>query len=90
MPPEWPENVPESDVIPPIIKEVVATFRTLAKVGADSLGAYIISMARLPSDILAVELLQKTAGITKPMRVVPLFETRTDLQSTFQCSSANA
>ena len=46
----------------------------------EALGAYIISMASTPSDVLSVLLLQKEAGIEEPLRVVPLFETRADLQ----------
>ncbi len=32
-------------------------------------------MAGAASDVLAVQLLLKEAGLTRPMRVVPLFET---------------
>lgn len=63
------------------VKDVIETFRMAKKVGSDALGAYIISMARQPSDILAVELLQKAVGNTSPQRVVPLFETISDLQA---------
>lgn len=50
--------------------EVLETCRTLAELGSDGLGAYIISMAEHPSDILAVELLQKACGVTQPLRSV--------------------
>lgn len=63
----------------PDVQEVLATMRTLAQQPSESLGAYIISMAEYPSDVLAVMLLQKEAGIAKPLRVVPLFETLADL-----------
>ncbi|WP_180000362.1 phosphoenolpyruvate carboxylase [Acinetobacter sp. YH12239] len=63
----------------PDVQEVFATMRTLAEQPAESLGAYIISMAEYPSDVLAVLLLQKEAGIKQPLRVVPLFETLKDL-----------
>ena len=43
------------------------------------LGAYVISMAHAPSDVLLVELLQREAGMARPLRVVPLFETLADL-----------
>ncbi len=36
----------------------------------DSLGAYIISMARTASDVLAVVLLQRECGIKETLRVV--------------------
>jgi phosphoenolpyruvate carboxylase len=72
-----PENMPASKDV----QEVLDTFRMLAKLPRDSLGAYVISMARQPSDVLAVELLQKEARIAEPLRVVPLFETISDLQT---------
>lgn len=61
------------------VGEVLATFAAIAEQPAESLGAYVISMARSASDVLAVELLQREAGVTPPLRVVPLFETRDDL-----------
>lgn len=64
----------------PDVKEVFATMRMLAEQPAESLGAYIISMAEYPSDVLAVLLLQKEAGILQPLPVVPLFETLKDLE----------
>jgi phosphoenolpyruvate carboxylase len=60
-------------------RELMHTLRTIAKLPAGSLGAYVISMASSPSDVLAVRLLQKEAGIEDPLRVVPLFETLDDL-----------
>ena len=53
----------------------------MAAVHPESLGAYVITMAGKPSDVLAVELLQREAGITPPRRVVPLFETARDLRA---------
>jgi len=65
------------------IDEVLATFAMLAEQPLDSLGAYVISMAKYPSDILTVRLLQKQAaaqaGTAYQQRVVPLFETLEDL-----------
>ena len=72
-----PEHMPASHEV----QEVLDTFRTLATLPRDSLGAYVISMAHQPSDVLAVELLQKEARIAEPLRVVPLFETISDLQA---------
>lgn len=75
-------NEPEGSLIQhPDVLEVFATMRTLAEQPPESLGAYIISMAEYPSDVLAVLLLQKEAGIQQPLRVVPLFETLKDLDS---------
>ncbi|HEX8408892.1 MAG TPA: phosphoenolpyruvate carboxylase [Thermoanaerobaculia bacterium] len=56
------------------------TFRAIATIPRDSLGAYVITMAGNPSDILAVALLQKESAITEPLRIVPLFETVADLR----------
>ncbi|HEX5515493.1 MAG TPA: phosphoenolpyruvate carboxylase, partial [Gammaproteobacteria bacterium] len=67
------------------VQEALETFRVMAEVGPESLGAYVISMAAQPSDILAVELLQKEAGVRHPLRVVPLFETLKDLQGATAC-----
>lgn len=67
------------------VREVLATFRVMAEVGPESLGAYVISMASQPSDILAVELLQKEMGVEHRLRVVPLFETLKDLQGAADC-----
>ena len=57
------------------VREVLDTFATAAAIAPGSLGAYVISMALAPSDVLAVELLQKEAHLPVPLRVVPLFET---------------
>ncbi|HEY2431254.1 MAG TPA: phosphoenolpyruvate carboxylase [Vicinamibacterales bacterium] len=56
----------------PDVDEALATFRAIAEIPRDSLGAYVISMARTPSDVLAVEYLQQAHGSS--LRVVPLFE----------------
>mmetsp|Transcript_12067 Transcript_12067/g.17970 ORF Transcript_12067/g.17970 Transcript_12067/m.17970 type:complete len:927 (-) Transcript_12067:238-3018(-) len=60
-------------------REVLDTFKMISRTDPKSLGAYVISMARSASDVLIVELLQKEAGVKSPMRVAPLFETKTDL-----------
>ncbi len=72
-----PHDLPASDEV----REVLDTFAMLATLPSDSLGAYVISMAHGASDVLAVELLQKEAGITQLLRVVPLFETIDDLRA---------
>ncbi|KAM1378718.1 hypothetical protein ACFX2I_020705 [Malus domestica] len=83
--------VPKSMEVGSDVKEVLDTFRVAAELGSDSLGAYVISMASNASDVLAVELLQKDArlavsgGLGRPcpggtLRVVPLFETVSDLR----------
>lgn len=61
--------------------ETLRTFRALAELPADSMGAYVISMAREPSDVLAVEWLQKACAVKNLLRVVPLFEQVEDLRN---------
>src|SRR5699024_10338785 len=63
------------------VAEVLDTCAVIAEQPAEALGAYVISMATSPSDVLAVMLLQKEAGVLRPMRVVPLFETLEDLKN---------
>ncbi|HET7221435.1 MAG TPA: phosphoenolpyruvate carboxylase [Vicinamibacterales bacterium] len=65
----------------PRVAEVLDTFRIMAAIHPESLGAYIITMAGRPSDVLAVELLQREAGVSPIRRVVPLFETARDLHA---------
>ena len=62
-------------------RDVLDTFAMIARAPAGSLGAYVITMARSASDVLAVELLQKAARVPAPLRVVPLFETSRDLRN---------
>ncbi len=70
--------------------DVLATFAMAARQGRGALGAYVISMATAPSDVLVVELLQQEARAAfepgagdgpaaPPQRVAPLFETLSDL-----------
>ena len=54
------------------VREVLDTFQAIARIPKSSLGAYIVSMTEAPSDLLAVEYLQRVHGST--LRVVPLFE----------------
>ena len=75
--------------LPPQVDDVIGTLQQAATLPRGVLGAYVISFAMRPSDVLAVELLQKEAhrslgedglahrslGVGGPLRVVPLFET---------------
>ncbi|GFH28311.1 uncharacterized protein HaLaN_26785 [Haematococcus lacustris] len=76
------------------VREVLDTARVVAQLGPGSLGAYVISMTKAASDVLAVELLQREAIVqvspeerweSNPgrctLRVVPLFETLEDLDA---------
>lgn len=60
-------------------REVLETCAVIARAPTESLGTYVISMASAPSDVLAVQLLLKEAGVRRAMRVAPLFETLDDL-----------
>ncbi len=62
------------------VVDLLDTMALIARLPRDQLGSYIISMAHAPSDVLAVELLQRDAGVQDPLPVVPLFETVTDLK----------
>jgi phosphoenolpyruvate carboxylase len=64
----------------PDVADALATFDAAADLGAESLGAYVITRASQVSDVLAVALLQHQAGIRQPLRVVPLFEIASDLE----------
>ena len=70
-----PEPIPGSMLEDPAHREVLETFSAIADLGPDALGAYVISMAQTPSDILAVEFLQHQARCRRRLPVVPLFET---------------
>jgi phosphoenolpyruvate carboxylase len=65
--------------VPTPERDVWDTFGMIAQAPAGSLGAYVITMTRAASDVLAVALLQKYAQVAEPLRVVPLFETSSDL-----------
>ena len=69
------------DAAPASVRDVIETCRVAASLHPESLGAYVITMTRRASDILAVELLQRLVGNQHPQRVVPLFETADDLSA---------
>lgn len=73
--------IPRDLEVSPEVADVLETFKMAAEIGEESLGAYVISMAANVSDVLAVELLKKDAGVTAELRVVPLFETAQDLKN---------
>jgi phosphoenolpyruvate carboxylase len=60
-------------------REVLDTCALIAEQPVAALGAYVISMARQPSDVLAVHLLLKETGCSHNLPVAPLFETLDDL-----------
>ncbi len=67
------------------VQEVIDTCRVVAEEGARALNCYTISMARQPSDILAVALLLKECGVDFDIPIVPLFETLDDLDNAAGC-----
>ncbi|HGJ5858780.1 MAG TPA: phosphoenolpyruvate carboxylase [Arsenophonus nasoniae] len=62
-------------------QEVLATCQVIADSPTDAIAAYVISMAKVPSDVLAVKLLLKESGCSLKLPVVPLFETLDDLNN---------
>jgi len=62
-------------------REVLETCKVIAEAPKGSIAAYVISMAKTPSDVLAVHLLLKEAGIGFALPVAPLFETLDDLNN---------
>ena len=74
--PLFPAKWPMSDDA----REVLDTFAVVAEGDAAGVAAYVVSMAAQPSDVLAVALLLKEAGVAKRLPIVPLFETLADLE----------
>ena len=60
---------PQSHFSPGTV-DCLETFRMVSQTPAESLGAYVISMARQPSDVLAVKLLMKEFGLKRYGEVV--------------------
>ena len=75
-PGEW-HDAP--DIFTPTAIDTLETFQMIEEQYEESLGAYVISQCTSASDIMAVLLLQLDAGVRKPLRVAPLFETLDDL-----------
>lgn len=64
-----------------IVCDTLGTFDMIANTPPEGLRSYVISMSKSASDVLAVRLLQKEAGVANPMPIVPLFETLDDLSN---------
>lgn len=62
------------------VQEVLDTCRVIAAQQQERMGAYIVSMAREPSDVLSVILLLRETGCRFNMPIAPLFETLSDLE----------
>jgi len=67
----------------PDLANVLDTLAACSEQPPGTLGSYVVSMSRAPSDVLAVVLLQREAGLTgaRALPVVPLFETLADLDA---------
>ncbi|CAH0527215.1 phosphoenolpyruvate carboxylase [Vibrio hippocampi] len=65
----------------PEVQEVLDTCRVIASQSREAFGAYVISMARTASDVLAVHLILQECGCKFRMDVCPLFETLEDLNN---------
>lgn len=76
IPQNWPKSAD--------VEEVLATCRVVAEQPQSALSHYIISMAKHPSDVLAVALLLKETGVKWNMPIMPLFETLDDLNNAAQ------
>jgi phosphoenolpyruvate carboxylase len=69
----------------PATNETLETFRLVRRaherVGRAAIESYVVSMTRGPSDLLAVLLMARDAGVAEGLDVVPLFETVADLHA---------
>nr|WP_158118760.1 phosphoenolpyruvate carboxylase [Vibrio cidicii] len=73
LPRDWQPSEP--------VKEVLDTCKIIAAQPREAFGAYVISMARTASDVLAVHLLLQESDCPYRMDVCPLFETLDDLNN---------
>lgn len=73
LPRDWEPSAP--------VKEVLDTCKIIASQPREAFGAYVISMARTASDVLAVHLLLQECGCPYRLDVCPLFETLDDLNN---------
>lgn len=65
----------------PETKEVIDTCKVIAETPEEAIPVYVISMARTPSDVLAVHLFLKETNCPYYLPVAPLFETLNDLNN---------
>jgi phosphoenolpyruvate carboxylase len=89
----WPPDLTQLSNLSPDAQETLALFRLLRRVvdnyGPEFLGPYIVSMTHGPDDILAVLLLARWVGLClqpghggpEGLAIVPLFETRAELET---------
>lgn len=72
----------------PEVQEVLDTCKVIAEEDDSCFANYVISMAGAPSDVLAVALILKMCGRSKPIPIAPLFETLDDLTQAAQSIEA--
>lgn len=63
------------------VQETLKLHRLIAWHGCHAISKYLISMTSQPSDVLAVILLLKEAGLEQSLAIVPLFETAQSLDN---------
>ena len=68
-------------------QEILDICKVIAEQPEGVISCYLISMARTASDVLAVHLLLKEAGVPYHLPVVPLFETLDDLNASEEVMS---
>ncbi len=73
--------IPQNWTPSPETQEILDTCKVIAQQKQGVIACYVISMARSASDVLAVHLLLKEAGVPYHIPVVPLFETLEDLDA---------
>lgn len=73
--------IPQNWTPSPETQEILDTCKVVAAQKEGVIACYVISMARSASDVLAVHLLLKEAGVPHHIPVVPLFETLDDLDA---------
>lgn len=73
--------IPQNWEPSPETKEVIDTCHVIAETPEGVIPVYVISMARTPSDVLAVHLLLQETGCPYTLPVAPLFETLNDLNN---------
>lgn len=73
--------IPQNWTPSPETQEILDSCKVIAQQKQGVIACYVISMARNASDVLAVHLLLKEAGVPYHIPVVPLFETLEDLDA---------
>ncbi len=82
---EPPDNLADRPGVTRQTAETWSVFKLMHRAqevyGKDLFGAFVISMAQCPADVLSVLLLSRWAGCQENLMIAPLFETVDDLQN---------